>query len=80
MNWSAYQTRVNEDESAEGRFTLAEPPSGDGDHLPQAANFKAQHLLLSEWTRATLPRHPAAAYLFLVRRMKAWSNIKFGEI
>jgi hypothetical protein len=22
--------------------------SGDGDHLPQAANFKAEHLLLSE--------------------------------
>jgi len=45
VNWSAYQTRVNEDESAEGRFTLAEPHSGDGDHLPQAANFKAEHLL-----------------------------------
>jgi hypothetical protein len=29
-----------------GRFTLAEPPSGDGDHLPHAANFKAEHLLL----------------------------------
>jgi hypothetical protein len=43
VNWSAYETRVNEDESAEGRFTLAEPPSGDGDHLPQAANFKAEH-------------------------------------
>ena len=43
MNWSAYQTRVNEDESAEGRFTLAEPPSGDSDHLPQAANFKEEH-------------------------------------
>jgi hypothetical protein len=48
VNWSAYQTRVNEDESAEGRFTLAEPHCGDGDHLPQAANFKAEHLLLSE--------------------------------
>jgi hypothetical protein len=46
VNWSAYQTRVNEDESAEGRFTLAEPHSGDGDHMPQAANFKAEHLLL----------------------------------
>ena len=46
MNCSAYQTRVNEDESAEGRFTLVEPPSGDGDHLPQAANFKAEYLLL----------------------------------
>jgi len=32
----------------EGRFTLAEPPSGDGDYLPQAANFKVEHLLLSE--------------------------------
>ena len=39
---------VNEDESAEGRFRLAESHSGDGDHLPQAANFKAEHLLLSE--------------------------------
>ena len=48
MNWSAYQTRVNGDESAEGRFTLGEPPSGDGDYLPQAANFKAEHLLLTE--------------------------------
>jgi hypothetical protein len=28
--------------------TLAEPPSGDGDYLPQAANFKAEHLLLSD--------------------------------
>jgi hypothetical protein len=48
VNWSAYQTRVNEDESDEGRFALAEPHSGDGDHMPQAANFKAEHLLLSE--------------------------------
>jgi len=31
MNWSAYQTRVNEDKFTEGRFTLAEPHSGDGD-------------------------------------------------
>src|SRR6516225_5540293 len=30
VNWSAYQTWVNEDESGEGCFTLAESHSGDG--------------------------------------------------
>src|SRR6516162_4896161 len=39
VNWSAYQTRVNEDESAEGRFTYAggatfrrwRPPAASGE-------------------------------------------------
>jgi len=53
MNWSAYQTRVNEDEPAEGRFTLAEPPSA------MATTCRK---------RGSLPRHPAVAYLFLVSR------------